>query len=203
MITVIDLKISNIASVSRALKFLNVEHKVSDRLEDVINCEKMILPGVGSFAEGSSRLKSTGLREAIRKRVIEDKTPILGICLGMQLLASQGEEGGPSEGLDLIKGRVSHLRHSLNGVKLPHIGWNDVSFGNFPVFDNMPAAPCFYFVHSYEFVPDEKVQTATCHYGKDFIAGVQKENILGFQFHPEKSQKAGLKLLENFCKGKY
>lgn len=202
MITVIDIHIGNITSVSRALKHLNIEHLLSDDPAVIGAADRLIFPGVGNFFEASKRLKSTGLDALLKRKVLEQKTPILGICLGMQLFATYGEEGGRSEGLDFIKGKVSYHRASGKGLRLPHIGWNEVGYGDFKVFDSIPNDSCFYFVHSFELIPSEEgIETAYSNYGVDFVAAFQKDNIIGCQFHPEKSQKVGLKLLENFCKG--
>ncbi len=203
MITVINLKISNIASVVRALKRLKVECNVCDNPDGIMSASKIILPGVGSFAEGAMRLKNSGIGTALRKKVIEENTPILGICLGMQLLASSGEEGGISEGLGFIKAKVSLHRAGQKGLELPHIGWNDVRVDDFRLFDSIPNNSCFYFVHSYEMIPQEPVVCAWTNYGVDFVAAVKKDNIMGTQFHPEKSQEFGLKLLKNFCEDKF
>ena len=201
MITVIDIKIGNIASVSRALKYLGIAHEVSDNLKAIKKSDKIIFPGVGNFSEAVSRLNSKGLDELLREMVIKKKIPILGICLGMQLFASFGEEGGGCCGLDFIKAKVSYHRAGNMGLRLPHIGWNDVSCNGFKIFEGINNKSCFYFIHSYEFIPEEPVETAHCTYGIDFLAAVQKDNIIGVQFHPEKSQEAGLKLLSNFCQG--
>lgn len=195
------MKIGNIASVSRALKRLEVEHLVSEKPKDVLDAAKLIFPGVGNFAEARSRLRQLGLDRAIRQKALEEKTPLLGICLGMQLFATFGQEGGGAQGLDLISGKVIYHRASLKGLALPHIGWNDVFFNGMRVFQGIKDGSCFYFVHSYEFIPEEAVGTAISNYGVDFIAAVQKENIIGTQFHPEKSQEAGLRVLKNFCEG--
>jgi len=201
LITVIDLEIGNIASVSGALRHLGVPHKVSCDKDDIDRADKLILPGVGSFAEASGRLKASALTGVIRKSVLERKVPILGICLGMQLFATYGEEGGASDGLDLIRGKISYHRSGAMGLKLPHIGWNEVNCNDFRIFDSIENGSCFYFVHSYEMIPDEEVKAAYSDYGMRFVAAIQKGNIVGVQFHPEKSQKAGLKLLNNFCSG--
>ena len=203
MITVIDLDIGNVNSVGKALKYLKVEHIISNKHEDILNADKIIFPGVGSYHEASKRLKTSGIKKILTQRVIEDKIPILGICLGMQLLATTGDEVKKSEGLDFIKGEVKLLRSSKHGLRLPHIGWNDVHFKDFKLFDSIKDGSCFYFVHSYEMIPSEKVKIAYTNYGVDYVAAIQKDNILGVQFHPEKSQQFGLKLLKNFCEGKY
>lgn len=201
LITVIDLKIGNIASVSGALKYLGITHKISDARNDIESAEKLIFPGVGNFSEAAKRIRALGIDKSIRKKVLEEKMPILGICLGMQLFANYGEEGGISEGLGLIKGKISYHRAADLGLRLPHIGWNEVSYKNFKLFDSIENNSCFYFVHSYEMVPEETLTIAYSDYGVKFVAAVRKDNIVGVQFHPEKSQKAGLKLLDNFCRG--
>ena len=201
MITVIDLHIGNTASVSRALKYLDIPHLVSDDIGIIDAADRLIFPGVGNFFEASKILKTTGLYGLLRHKVLDRKTPILGICLGMQLFATFGEEGGRSEGLDFIKSNILYHRASGKGLRLPHIGWNEVRHEGLKVFDSIPDNTCFYFAHSYEMTLSEAVKAAYSDYGVNFVAVVQKGNIIGCQFHPEKSQKAGLKLLDNFCKG--
>ena len=198
MITVIDLRICNIASVSRALEHLGFEHRVCASPEQLDAPSKFILPGVGSFFEASKRLRGEGWRDVLRHKVLEEKVPILGICLGMQLFATVGEEGGHSCGLDLVKGRVTFFRSGNSNLRIPHVGWNDVEARGLRLFDGLPEDRCFYFVHSYEFIPEEDLNVATCHYGVDFVAAFEKDNIFGVQFHPEKSQDTGLALLKNF-----
>lgn len=201
MITVIDLHIGNIASVSRALKYLGIEHLVSDDICIIEAADRLILPGVGNFFEASKRLKTTGMFDLLRHKVLDKKIPLLGICLGMQLFATFGEEGGRSEGLNFIKSNILYHRASSKGLRLPHIGWNEIQHEGLKVFDTIPDNSCFYFAHSYEMILSEAVKVAYSDYGISFIAAIQKDNIIGCQFHPEKSQKAGLKLLDNFCKG--
>lgn len=203
MITVIDLKIGNINSVSRALKYIGIKHQISDTAAEISKAEKLILPGVGNFTEAAKRMKYLGLDGVLKEMVLDNKVPILGICLGMQLLASFGEEGGGAQGLGLIKGRVIYHRASLSGLRLPHIGWNEVDHCNIKLFDTIDNRSCFYFVHSYEFLPEESVKVGYTNYGVDFVSVVQKDHIIGTQFHMEKSQKLGLKLLANFCEGRF
>lgn len=203
MITVIDLGISNVGSVGRALDHLNAAHKISQLRSDIINAEKLILPGVGSFSEGMNRIRQLGIFDLLRDRTLIEKIPILGICLGMQLFASEGEEGGLTKGLNLVEGRVCYHRSAGLGFRLPHIGWDEVYYEDFKLFDSITNNSCFYFVHSYELLVNEPVTLAFTNYGVTFTAAVQKENILGVQFHPEKSQMVGLKLLENFCSDRF
>lgn len=202
MITVINLKIGNVASVTRSLQRLGFSCEATDDHWALKKAEKIILPGVGSFKEAMQRLRSSGLSDILKERVLKEKVPLLGICLGMQLLASSGEEGGSSEGLGIIKGRVVYHRAKQLGLRLPHIGWNDVTAEGEGIFSAIPQGSCFYFVHSYEMLPEEAVSLAHSNYGVDFTAAVRKENIWGVQFHPEKSQEHGLRLLKNFCEGR-
>jgi len=185
LITVIDLKIGNINSVSRALKYIGIKHQISDNISEISQSEKIILPGVGNFIEAARRMRHLGLDDVLKEMVLDNKVPILGICLGMQLLASFGEEGGGAQGLDFIKGRVVYHRASMNGLRLPHIGWNEVDHCNIKLFDAIPNKSCFYFVHSYEFVLQESVKVGYTNYGVDFVSVVQKDHIIGTQFHPE------------------
>lgn len=200
MITVIDLKICNIASVVRALNHLDLKYKVASDPKDLGQPDQLVLPGVGSFFEASNRMRVVGWDVVLKRKVLEEKLPILGICLGMQLFASSGEEGGFSQGLDFIKAKVSYMRLIRTNLRIPHVGWNDVSSSDMPIFNSLEDKSCFYFAHSYEMVLQEPVKVVYCNYGVDFVAAVQKENIVGVQFHPEKSQGTGLKLLENFAK---
>lgn len=205
MIGIIDLEISNVNSVSRALQYLKVEHKVFSfkNLTGLEKSRKLILPGVGSFFEAAGRIRNSGLDCVLKELVQDKKFPILGICLGMQLFASYGEEGGGAKGLDFVKGNVLFHRARQKGLLIPHIGWNDVDGSALKIFDGTGDKPCFYFIHSYEVVLEEAIKVVTCHYGENFVGGFQKENVIGVQFHPEKSQKVGLKLLSNYCEGHF
>lgn len=202
MVTIIDMGLGNVSSVHKALKHLNVKNIVSSDVSDLCRAEKLIFPGVGNFYEASRRLYSSGMAEAIREEVLGKKKPLLGICLGMQLLASSGEEGGESKGLDLINARVKKLKSEEMGLRLPHVGWNDIS-SSMKLFANMDDGACFYFVHSYAMVLHEPVENAICNYGEDFIAAVKKDNIVGVQFHPEKSQQYGMQILKDFSSGEF
>lgn len=204
MITIIDLGLGNVNSVSRALTYLRIENVVSADVKEIEKAEKLIFPGVGNFFEASKRMYSTGIAEVIQKEVLENKKPLLGICLGMQLLAKTGEEGGLSDGLGLIDANVSRLKCEKDGYCLPHVGWNDISEHDMKWFFGVEDHSCFYFVHSYEMVlNDSSVEYAASSYGVDFIAVVKKDNVIGAQFHPEKSQQPGLQLLKNFAEGVY
>lgn len=196
MIAVIDIGLSNVSSVCRALARLRVDSHLTADPHELAAASRLILPGVGSFAEAARRLESTGLRELIRELVLGRGKPILGICLGMQLLASEGEEHGESRGIGLFQGRVRRLDEA---PRLPHIGWNEVHNHGTTLLEGTPDATCFYFVHSYAVNPGEPLKVATSDYGGEFVAVVQKGHIMGTQFHPEKSQSAGLALLRRFA----
>ncbi len=194
-IGIIDLGICNIASVQRALQVIGVDSGFCRKGQDLSQYTRFILPGVGNFSEAASRIRSKGLRSEIRQQVLNDKKPILGICLGMQLLAHEGLEGGGSEGLGLINATVEPMETDL---RIPHIGWNSIKTERGFLLKNIPDETCFYFVHSYEMRLYEDVVSSHCSYGKDVLAYVEKEGIFGTQFHPEKSQTYGIQILKNF-----
>ena len=198
MVVIIDYGMGNLFSVKNALESLGAEVLISKNPEDLKNADQIILPGVGAFPDGMKNLKALGIIPALEEEVLENKKPFLGICLGMQLLASAGEEYGLTPGLSWIKGRVRKF-DVMDGLKIPHIGWNDVSsFPGAKLFNGIDSS-IFYFVHSYFMVPENSgVVSASCEYGEKFAASVEAGNIFGVQFHPEKSQKSGLKLLKNF-----
>ncbi len=196
MIGVVDIGIGNTGSVTKALRLLKADHRVAKAPADLDSARKIILPGVGSFREGSTHLKETGFFDCLRTQVLDRKKPILGICLGMQLFAEWGREHGNSEGLGFVKGEVVP-------IEAIHMGWNDVEFSRAdPIFDGIAADECFYFVHGYHLVvPGPSVLASTVDFGnKKMTASVHRENIWGTQFHPEKSQKPGIRVLENFCR---
>jgi glutamine amidotransferase len=199
MILVVDYKMGNLRSIAKALDMVGGEVCISSRPEDIKRADKVVLPGVGSFGEGMKNLFALGLAEALGKHIRNGK-PFLGICLGMQLLARDSEENGKHSGLNLLPASVKYLAVDAIGLKVPHMGWNEVSFNpDNQFFKNSRKNPTFYFVHSYRMVCDDnEIVIAECEYGIRFPAAVQKDNIFATQFHPEKSQKNGLILLENF-----
>ncbi|MBN2881023.1 imidazole glycerol phosphate synthase subunit HisH [Candidatus Woesearchaeota archaeon] len=201
MIFVVNYGMGNLCSIEKALKKIGAQFIISNDIEDLKKCSKIILPGVGSFKEGMKNLNELKLTDAIRTEVLEKNKPFLGICLGMQLIFDSSEEGGFSQGLGLIKGDVKKFDSKIN-LKVPHVGWNNVEYKNIKIsiFQDIPDNSDFYFVHSYHAILTEDVNYFTTNYGYDFVSVVNKGNIFGTQFHPEKSQKKGLDILKNFSK---
>lgn len=200
MISIINYGMGNIKSIQNALSFLGAKHKIISTERDILNSEKLILPGVGSFRKAMLNINELGLFNSLRETVIQNKIPILGICLGMQLLADRGEEDGDSEGLGFIPGKVCKFTFMDNTLKIPHTGFNKVFFkkGN-SLFEGLGESADFYFVHSFRFISEyEDHVTSYSVYGDKFVASLQKGNIFGTQFHPEKSQSNGLTVLKNF-----
>ena len=197
-ILIIDNGISNISSVYNAVEILGKSSTVLEKPEKVNSLSHIILPGVGSFDRGIKKLVLNGWDDYIYSH-IEKGVYFLGICLGMQLLATKGYEKGNFDGLNLIKGKVIKIEANQN-IRIPHIGWNDVFINRpDPITLGISQKNPFYFVHSYVFELDNlENKIADCEYGKKFSAIINKDNIYGTQFHPEKSQKPGIKLLDNF-----
>lgn len=200
MIAIVDYGLGNVRSVMGALEFLGVSAKVTTSPDDLFAATKLILPGVGSFRAAIENIDRRNLREPIVSCVRGQNKPILGICLGMQLLAEVGEEDGPSAGLGLIPGEVKHFPEFAPPIRVPHIGFNSVSFVcSQPLFEGLGDRADFYFVHSYRMVCTDAADVSSwCEYGDRFTASVQRGHVYGTQFHPEKSQTSGLRLLKNF-----
>lgn len=197
MVGIIHYKMGNITSVKNALSFLNIPSVIVRSGKDLDSVSHVILPGVGAFPEGMKNLKELGFVDAIKKNVVGNNKPFLGICLGMQLLATVGYECKESTGLNLIPGEVKRLPEL--DIRIPHTGWNNISV----VKENslLKENADFYFVHSFYFKLDKmEDEIATVDYGKIITAGIRKGNIFGVQFHPEKSQQSGLDVLSNFYK---
>ncbi len=197
MITVIDYGVGNLKSLRNALKYLSTPYAISSNPDEVARAEKLILPGVGAFGFAMQCMNEHGLAETVVE-CARAGTPILGICLGMQLLFTRSEEGGGCKGLDLVPGTV---RRFTGALKVPHMGWNEVvQCGDAKLLANSPDSQFAYFVHSYYCVPDDPEAVAgITDYGVEFCSVVQQKNVLGAQFHPEKSQEFGLNLLKNFA----
>lgn len=202
MIAVIDYKMGNLGSLTNALSFLGCDFTVSSKPDEILSANKIILPGVGSFSAAMKHLEEWNLVVLLKEAVSRKNIPILGICLGMQILASSGEEGGPVAGLGLIKGSVNSISSKLPEARVPHIGFNsvDVKKRSPDIFEGISTGTDFYFLHSYHFdCGDIADISSTVEYGGyDFTASVQKGNVFGVQFHPEKSQGNGLRVLKNF-----
>jgi len=200
-IVIIDYGLGNLRSVSKALEAVGAKVEVTNDPDKISKAKAIVLPGVGAFQRGMENLRRINVIPFLVK-AIKDGKPFLGICLGLQLLFTESEEHGLHRGLDIIKGKVKRFESSM---KVPHMGWNSIKFkvssSKFKVFDGIPSKSYFYFVHSYYAEPqDEAIVVATTEYGQEFVSAVNKNNIWGVQFHPEKSAKLGLKLLENFCR---
>lgn len=196
---VIDYQMGNLRSVMNAIEYIGVSVGLIHSVDDLSEYSHIILPGVGSFRVGMEHLKRQGLTSELVQHVEETKKPFLGICLGMQLLAEKGTEGGDSQGLGFIQGEV--VKFQLPDLHVPHIGWNTVkSVSGSNLLGNQDED--YYFVHSYYFnVSNKENIIGTCNYGIEFPSVVQNSNVFGAQFHPEKSHQAGLRLLRNFIKG--
>jgi glutamine amidotransferase len=199
-VAVVNYGMGNLASVRAALRNLGAEVFIADQPAAIAQAARLILPGVGAFSEGMGLLWEAGWVPALRQAVIEQEKPLLGICLGMQMLASRSYEGGETDGLNFIPGRVQRLDALGCELRIPHVGWNEVRFtSSDAIFEGIPDGSDFYFVHSYVLVPDsEKFLVATAPYGCDLSAVVRNGNVFGCQFHPEKSSKAGRQFLKNF-----
>ncbi|OPY88873.1 MAG: Imidazole glycerol phosphate synthase subunit HisH 1 [Syntrophaceae bacterium PtaU1.Bin231] len=200
MVGIVDYGMGNLLSVRHALESLGADTAILADPEELADADRLVLPGVGAFAEGIRRLRETGLADALGKAVKGRLVPILGICLGMQLMARRGFEGGVHDGLGWFDGDVVRLPQESADVRLPHVGWNDVSPRTQSVlFRGLPACADFYFVHSYHLCcRDGRDVEAACEYGVSFAAAVRKDHVFATQFHPEKSQDHGLRVLENF-----
>jgi glutamine amidotransferase len=199
MIAIIDYGMGNLRSVEKGFLKLGVQAKVTSEPATVLSADGVVLPGVGAFRDCMRELKDLKLIDAV-VQAIQEKKPYLGICLGLQVLFSESEEFGTCRGLDIFRGSV--VRFPGGELKVPHMGWNELNIrrGN-PLLDGVDDRSYFYFVHSFYVVPeDESLITATTDYGAAFTSMVAKDNIYAVQFHPEKSQTVGLKLLENFGK---
>jgi len=200
MIGIVNYGMGNLASVMNAFDYLGIKARIISNPTELKNQDKILLPGVGAFGRAMENLNKTGFSEVIKEQVIEKKKPILGICLGMQLLMESSTEHGLHKGLDIVKGRVLYFGDTIRNLTIPHVGWNEVEFGvNSKLFSEMPSNPTFYFVHSYycELTYQENIAGIT-DYGILFHSVLEKEHIFGCQFHPEKSQKNGLSLFRNF-----
>jgi len=211
IVGIIDYGSGNIRSVHKAfekaasLLDLSIEVKIISSAEQLDIADKIVLPGQGAFSDCMKNLKSkTNMINLLNKKVINEKKEFLGICVGMQLLAKESSEHGFCEGLSWLNGRVKKMEKLDKSLKIPHMGWNSILYKeNHLLFKNIKIEEDFYFVHSYEFVSGEKENIlASTNYGKTIVAAIGRDNIVGTQFHPEKSQKAGMQFIKNFLEWK-
>ena len=208
MIAIVDYDMGNVRSVQKAFEKLGHAAEVTPDPDRIRRADGVVLPGVGAFGDCMANLEKGGLRELVLEAARSGR-PFLGICVGLQILFTESEEFGRQEGLGLIPGRVRRFpgkRPGAEPLKVPHIGWNEVEWRNRArIFDDLPDAAWFYFVHSYYVEPDDPAWIAgTSEYGLPFTAAIARDNVWGVQFHPEKSQKLGLSVLARFgslCQG--
>ncbi len=203
-VTIVDYNSGNISSVINSFKEVakdKVDIKVTSDLNEIKSSDKLVLPGQGSFKSCVDALNNiNGLVDTLNEFVIDNKKPLLGICVGLQMFADVGYEETETNGLGWIPGKVSKIDNQNGKYKLPHIGWNEINImKDSKIFKDIENKSHMYFVHSYEFIPEDKsVISATTDYSSNVVCAVEKENIFGTQFHPEKSDKMGLRIVENF-----
>ena len=199
-VVVIDYEMGNTDSVVRAIEECGGNVTLSNQKYDIDNATHIVLPGVGAFKKGMKNILRLGLKKKLEEKVLKNNIPFLGICLGMQLLASKGYEHGENDGLGWIEGSVNLFIPTSDNERIPHIGWNEVGFINdAEIFSGIEKNSDFYFVHSYHFICDDNSNIiAKTPYCGEFISAIKKDNIYGVQFHPEKSQNFGHQLLKNF-----
>lgn len=198
MIAILDYDAGNIKSVEKAMQLLGQEVTITRDRREILNADKVILPGVGAFGDAMEKIRQYGLYEVIHE-VTEQGTPFLGICLGLQLLFERSEESPGVEGLGILKGEILRIPETP-GLKIPHMGWNSLDFrNNGRLFEDLPEESYVYFVHSYYLrAADEKIVTAVTEYGTQIHASVAQGNVFACQFHPEKSSDVGIQILKNF-----
>lgn len=197
---IIDYGMGNLLSVQRAFEKCGSDAVIIDNPLELRDAERIVLPGVGAFPDAMDNLRKNGWIEELNRAVLEKETPILGICLGMQLLADKGYEVRECDGLGYIPGEIIRFTQTQEKERIPHVGWNEIlKREDSPLFDGIADGTNYYFVHSYHFrvANEENIATVTPYCG-EFVSSVMKDNIVGTQFHPEKSQKAGFKLIKNF-----
>jgi glutamine amidotransferase len=193
---IVDYEMGNVSSVQKALNFIGINNIISNLQSEISASDFIILPGVGSFNQGMENLKKNNLDKILTNEVINNKKPFLGICLGMQLISTSGTENEYTKGLNWVNGQVKKIE--ITNKRIPHLGWNNITSVNNSFMDDFDKTD-FYFIHSYHFeVENEKNIAAFVEYGEKYVAAIQSENIFATQFHPEKSQKQGIKLIENF-----
>ena len=197
MISIIDYGMGNSTSVKKAFDFLNIKCSITSSLDEIKKANKILIPGVGAYDDAIDALHSLNLFDELKELILIDKKPILGICLGMQLLANSSLESKDKKGFGFIDTECKKFDCNL---KVPHVGWNNIEIVNKDslLFKNIPDNSDFYFVHSYHFDENVAEKSSVVDYGYKFTSSLEKDNIFGLQFHPEKSQKYGLEILKNF-----
>ncbi|MDX2212942.1 MAG: imidazole glycerol phosphate synthase subunit HisH [Oculatellaceae cyanobacterium bins.114] len=200
LVGIVNYGMGNLRSVANAIASLQFPVQIVDHPTELSQFSHIILPGVGAFGDAMNNLQTQGWISALEREVRENKKPFLGICLGMQLLATVGKEHGSHKGLDWVSGTVERLQSDDPDIRIPHIGWNDAQIlKSESLYAGFTKTPAFYFVHSYVLIPsDRTIVSATTSHGTEFVTSIEFDNIYATQFHPEKSQKAGLALLKNF-----
>lgn len=203
MIAIVDYGVGNLFSLRSSLKSIGHEAAVTSDPSLICSAEKIILPGVGAFGDAAEKLRKTGMDQIVLEQAAAGKS-LLGICLGMQLLFEKSYEFGEHHGLSLLKGNVVPMEGNIPcGLKIPQMGWNAlIKKRDHFLLEGIEAGDCVYFVHSFYAADCDECLIATAEYGKELTAVVAKDNVMGCQFHPEKSGKVGLRILKNFCEGK-
>jgi len=198
-VAIIDYEMGNLRSVQKAFETIGCSATITRSPQVIDDASHVVLPGVGAFGDCMRNLSKFGLTPSVRKTIQSGK-PFLGICLGLQLLFTKSEEFGEHKGLDILEGRVVRFCSTDKSMKVPHMGWNQIRFtGQTPLFKGIPDGSYVYFVHSYYVEPDDKTLiSTTTNYGTPFASGIWKDNLFACQFHPEKSQRWGMKILKNF-----
>jgi glutamine amidotransferase len=198
MVAIINYGLGNLASIQNMFKKIGIKSIITNDPNEIKAADRLLLPGVGHFAKGMENLNKSGLIPVIEDCIFQNKKPILGICLGMQLMTNRSEEGD-CEGLGWIDAQTIKFKFDDNNLKIPHMGWSEVIYQNQLINSQLENSPRYYFVHSYHVVCNSNENVlATCDYGKEFTCGIQRDNIWGVQFHPEKSHSHGKKLLTIF-----
>mgnify|MGYP001942264997 CR=1 FL=1 len=195
VIGILDIGLGNVTSIANAVYQQGVEYLYLKNPSNIDDCTHLILPGVGHYSFGVERINESGF-SGVFSKFVESGRPVMGVCLGMQLLFNGSDEGDGENGLNIFPG--DFIKFSKD-VRVPHMGWNEVNWSkNHPVNDEVKSGKDFYFVHSYHLKSSEYLLSTTKYY-EEFVSSIVRDNVIGFQFHPEKSQKNGLKLIENFC----
>lgn len=200
-IVIVDTGVANRHSMHNALRYVGADVIVTNDRQEIEKADKLVIPGVGAFSAGMRAINEQGFRAVLERQVHDLEKPTLGVCLGMQLMADSSEEDGHHKGLGWISGKVERLSPDDPQLKVPHVGFSATNYRvGCPLFSGLPQGVDFYYVHSYRFICKQESVVATCEHGGEFTSAISKNNLFAVQFHPEKSQTAGLRLLENFIK---